>query len=445
MASDTGGFVPGTAAVLDSSITEQTVDSRLILPYVSPQGLIGISSVFTHVLDPLKPLSKTDNEIHFALPDTLNSYIDLRNIKMYIRGSLVRQKGEKLAAQEKVSIADNFCHSLFECVTILLGKNQLEIQHNLYPFKAYLKQLERYSQKCIEMSMAGLTIDAPVPGIKDMTTAVARTAYIAESQEIEFTDNILADFLNSNGFLKPGFPFKIRFRKSTPAFYTVKHPDNTNSYVFNLEEFTLKVPCVVVQPDIAELLSRQLDVAPADYRFTGTNIIQYTISGDTLTAKFSRVFQGKLPSKLLVAFYDQESFIGSETSLPLVTSNVNVQNISLSINSVVVRQFNVNFKEKLYLELYDKFIEYVGASGSDYYIPYNQYIRGHMFYPFILNQKPEGMPVLPIQALNQGFIDLTITLRERPGNDVIMAVFYQSPECLSITNKDMARFDPVIK
>ena len=444
MASDVGGLVPGVSAVIDTSISEQTVDSRLIIPFTQPPGLVGISSVFCHVIEPTKPLSRTNNEIHFLLPDTLNSYIDLKNIKFYIRGSFTRKNGDKLEESEAVSIADNFSHSLFDSVTLLLGKNQIEIQHNMYSFKAYVKQLQRYSQKCVEMSKAGLTVDAPLDSLSDMNDAIARIPYIAGSNEVEFTDHVLADWFTTEGYLIPSFPVQIRFKRNSPSFYTVKSAKNTHSYVFNIEEFTLKVPCVIVQHDIADMLSRQLDNASANYRFTGTNALQYCITKDTLTCKFSRVFQGKLPSRLLVTFYEQEAFLGSDTTLPLTTYNVNVQNISLSINSVIVRQYNVKFHENMYLELYDRFLEYMNVDKTDYYIPFEQFVNGHRYYPFILSQKPDGMNTLPVQALNQGFLDIGLTLAERPSKDLIMVVYYESPECLSITKDRMARFDPVL-
>ena len=444
MSSDTGGLVPGAASVLDTSISEQMIDSKLITPFTAAQGLIGISSVFTHTVEPTKPLSATDSEIKFELPDTLNSYIDLKNVKVYIRGCLTRKNGTQIIQDELVSIADNFVHSLFDSVILYLGKNQLEIQHNLYPFKAYVKQLQRFPQKCVDMQLAGLTIDSPLESHTAMQNAIARTSYIAKSNEIAFTDNLLIDLFSTEGYMLPGLPIKILFKRSSPAFYTVKDEKNKESYIFSIKEFTLKVPSLVVQSDIGEMLSRQLDSAPANYRFTGTNILQYNISSDTLTCKFSKIFQGKLPSRLLITFYDEEAFLGSETKLPLVSHNTSLQNMSLSINSVIIRQFNVNYAENMYLEVYDRFLEYMNVKKSDYYIPYNQFTDGHRYYSFILSQQPEGMSTLPLQALNQGFLDIGVTLAERPKQNLVMVIYYESPECLTITKDYMARYCPVL-
>ena len=58
MSSDAGGLFPGTAAVVDQNI-DQIVDAKWITPLCQANGLIIITSLFPHDLDPTKPISKT--------------------------------------------------------------------------------------------------------------------------------------------------------------------------------------------------------------------------------------------------------------------------------------------------------------------------------------------------------------------------------------------------
>ena len=443
-------MIPGATSVLDANVTQE-VDSRLIKPFCKAQGLIGIDSNFSHSLEPIRPISKTDREIQFAFPDLGNSYVNLQKIKMYVRGTLTRSNGTALhvplpgnAEQEadSVNIADNFIHTLFENVTLLLGRNQLEIQHCNYPFKAFVKQLSSYHEKSAEMEMACMTVDPGLSHVEQVGIAKDRHPRIAGSAETEFSDLVLLDFFGCDSFLVPAFPIKIRFRRSPPSFYTVKGAQNEKDYIFNIHEMTLKIPCVHVQPDIMEMLTSQLDVGVANYYFRGLNMMQFNLNSDTMTARF-RCFSGKIPSRLLIGFYTQEAFLGSDTSLPLLTHNLDVQNISVSVNSVVVRQFNVNYKENLYLDVYEKFLEYMGVKKSSYFIGFNDFKHGYRYYAFSLNETPEGLTTVPAQALQQAFMDVSFTLSSRPGEQCLMVVYYESPETLAITKDMHARYEPV--
>ena len=443
-------MIPGSVAVLEANV-DQEVDSRLIKPYCKPQGLIGITSNFCHVLEPIRPISKADREIQFALPDLGASFVNLQKIKMYVRGSLTRSDGARLHVPlpgdedqdpESVNIADNFVHTLFENVTLLLGRNQIEIQHCNYPFKAFVKQLSSYHEKTAEMEMACMTVDSGYLYDEQISLAKFRYPRIAGSVETEFSDLVLLDLFNCDSLLVPAFPIKIRFRRSPPSFYTVKDGKNDKSYTFNIHEMTLKIPCVHVQPDIMELLSTQLDAGVANYYFKGLNMMQFNLNSDTMTGRF-RCFSGKVPSKMLVTFYTQESFLGADTKLPLLTHNLDVQNISLSINSVVVRQFNVNWGEHLYLDVYEKFLEHMGVKQNSYFIKYDDFKHGYRYYSFCLNEPPEGVSTVPAQALQQAFMDISFTLRSRPGVPCLMVLYYESPECLAITKDMQARYEPL--
>ena len=200
---------------------------------------------------------------------------------MYVRGNLTRADGSSLPEPvpnvdpENVNIVDNFVHSLFENVTLMVGRNQVELQCCNYPFKSFIKQLSSYHQKSIEMGMAGMTVDTGYSNLPPVALAKKRHALIVGSNEVEFSDYVLADFLSSDSYLIAGLPVKIKFRRSPSSFYVVKGADNDKDYVFNINEMKLKIPCVQVQPAILDMLTEQLDSAVANYFFRGLNMTQY--------------------------------------------------------------------------------------------------------------------------------------------------------------------------
>ena len=273
--------MPGSSTVVDGHI-EQAVDSRLITPFCKPSGLVGITSQFTHILEPVRPLSKADREIQFIFPDLGTAYIALQKVKMYVRGNLTRADGTEIplpqpgsnGGEESVNIVDNFVHSLFENVTLLLGRNQIEIQHCNYPFRSFVKQLSTYREKSAELEMACMTVDKGYSALPPVALAADRHSRISGSAETEFSDFVLADLFSCDSFLVPSFPVKIRFRRAPSSFYIVKGKENKQDYIFNIHEMCLKIPCVQVQHDILELLTAQMDNAVANYYFRGMNMMQ---------------------------------------------------------------------------------------------------------------------------------------------------------------------------
>ena len=79
----------------------------------------------------------------------------------------------------------------------------------------------------------------------------------------------------------------------------------------------------------------------------------------SITRNYQKVFEGRLPSRMLITFIDQSAYCGSYVKNPLMASDVDVRSIGLSVNGVAIREIHVDYGEGIYMEAYKKFISWI--------------------------------------------------------------------------------------
>jgi len=67
--------------------------------------------------------------------------IDLANLLLYVRASVVTSNGEELAADAHVAPANNWLHSLWSQVDLSLNNVLVTQSSNTYPYRAYTETL----------------------------------------------------------------------------------------------------------------------------------------------------------------------------------------------------------------------------------------------------------------------------------------------------------------
>jgi len=88
-----------------------------------------------------KPIASVDQtDIEFLIPAGSDTYID-PNIKLFIRGKLVKTDGTDLPETDYVAGVNNLLHSLFSQCTISLNGTQISQASENYNHRAYVETL----------------------------------------------------------------------------------------------------------------------------------------------------------------------------------------------------------------------------------------------------------------------------------------------------------------
>lgn len=437
------GDVSGASNVVPAEVS-QNVDARLLNMFMRPQGGIGVTSTFTHIVQPNKAISPSDNEFTFDMPLS-TFYTDLQNINLYVKGYLAKRDDSKLEEASQVSIANNLLHTLFSSATVYLGHSQLELLTSEYPYKALVRQLMKYKTSASDMVGQGLSITL-LDRTKDaeLKAASSRVEFVKLSKKLELMGPLLVDFFQTSAYLLPSTPVRVKLRKSRDAFYVVTDEAGKDTeYNFFIDDIALHIPGVSVSPSLVPLLEMQTDESPAAYYYDSLGMKQFPLSKGTITRKYPAVFQGKLPSKVMVAFFTQSAFSGTRNFCPLMTADVNLRCISLSVNGMNLREINVDFDNNIYLDAYMRFLKWFEKQGEKYLISYETFKKGYKFMCFDMLENCQGS--CSVETLAQGFIDIHVTLTKAlEKDDCIMCVFYISPETLYLNKQRVARTDTAV-
>ena len=426
----------------------QNIDPRFLTMLEKPTVRVGVQNTFTHVIEPTRHPSDTDCEIVFDIPSTGGAYLDLRNTELYLKGRLKRADNTDLGQEEKVELTNNSLYSLFDSVTIYVGQNQTEIHSANYALKSFMGQLMNNDVRTPSLRNQGMDIEfRSVMFDNDWEMGQARMIWTKASKSVEFMGPSFISFFGTKGYLIPGCPIRVKFRKNRDAYYVVAAPALKDiEYNFVIEKMALCVPALKVNPELAPLLESQTDVAPARYFFDSLELKQWPVPQGTLTRNFKKVFEGLLPSKILIGMYGQADFSGDRTTTPLLTEALDLRQITLYLNGLAVRQLSPAFDEDLYIDAYRKFLDWMNSSSSSYFIDYNLFKDGYRYFCFdMLENCPESNPCEVNAGAGvtggqgqRGYIDIQLDFNTPVNKDCVMAVFYISPDAMDITRQRAA-------
>lgn len=329
---------------------------------------IGVNNTMKHQIKPIRAPSNLDKTYTFEIDSFGERFIDLKSIKLYVKGVLI-DKDDALVdlikieqkEPENVFPVNNFLHTLFETVKCEIGQNQKNVIVTDYNYKAYLKQLLNAEQNQVDLELQGfITDEGDDPNITGVATnngAIKRRTLLAGG--IEMQGKLMVDMFESDGYLLPNTPMRITLVRSDPEFYLLHLAASNDAYRFLIEDITLEVSSLKVEPTLVKEIENELENRPCVYRWDDLIMKSYTISDNSLSASYRKLFEHNLPRKVILAFVSQSSYKGYKTNSPYYFNNNSIEKIGLLVNGVEVRSHTPNFKSGLFTKSYCDFLDFV--------------------------------------------------------------------------------------
>ena len=342
-------------------------------------------------------------------------------------------------------LCNNIIHTLFDTISICIGKNQIEIYESNHALKAYIRQLFRNkSGKYVDSRLSGFHFETRKADQTDFVSGIARTQWTQNSKEAEFMGLTLTDFTQTDSYLPPRCPMRIVYRMSPEKFYILTDKDNANlNYRFQINEIFLQVPTVKINPELSLHLESLFDKEPGRLSFESINVRQFTLADGLRAKTFNRVFDSKLPQKILIGFYTQDSLVGARHESPVICELAAVTNMRLYVNGIALREHVVDYENDLYMKTYRTFLDFFGHSESDFPVTHAAFPDGYRMYAFdLLNNCNDGM--CSQELLQSGYIDLEVTFKEKLEKYLVMVVYSLSPDVLDIDKNRECRLTRAI-
>ena len=214
------------------------VDTKWVMPFLPPvtePSCLGTTQI---MIRPREPLSYNTQVFNFDLPTLGERFPVLSSMQLFVKGSVKRSDGTKLAKAEKVAIANNSIHSLFSTVSAIVGENQTKLTYRDYPYIALLKVVDTLKRNDQRLPLLwfqpdnGLTLpDHTFVNFKE------RMDMCAESKSLHLLGHLQCDIADMTSYLLKNTPFSIQLEKSSPKCH-IDASTTDQEYAFFIDDIS---------------------------------------------------------------------------------------------------------------------------------------------------------------------------------------------------------------
>lgn len=264
-----------------------------------PPTEIGLQDFHDQEILPLTAISGTSSAIEFNIAGEGDEYVDLSELRVYLRVKVTAKDGTALTADDKVELAKFWPHSLFRQCDLFLNGTLVTTSSNLYHYTAYAASMLSYPKE-----------------VKDYQLSVLEHAngwtVKKDKSENEALIRLHLPLCNQQRLIPNGVTIKLRLLR-TPDELALKKKDATDKtdYKLSLEKCSLLVRRITPSPSLllehTETLSKVNCVYPIERVWPKF----YTLSKGVREFDLPNISQGQLPNRIIAGFVKSKAFSGS--------------------------------------------------------------------------------------------------------------------------------------
>lgn len=286
--------------------------------------------------------------------DLADSYISL---KLKLTGTAPNNRDGKIAdlRHTQLSVSNLIAHTIFQSIRVKLGNQVITYNDTDYAYKSYLQILFNGNKESHEnyFSVAGFMkddagqMDAMIDGTDVNNTT--NKGLLNRRKEFFSDNNAVGEFIikpHSGIFfmdklIPPYLDIEIDLvRNENPNFYLMQAA-NSNFKIqileahFNVQKYRIAVP-IVAGLERALATKNESPLHPQKViklNLTDGCISTFPISIGTTNYHNDTLFQGKIPSRIIIGLVDSEAYMGSRDKNPFNFQHFKRTNIKLTKNS----------------------------------------------------------------------------------------------------------------
>jgi hypothetical protein len=407
------------------------------------------------------------SSVQFTIPGTGSQYTDLSQTELYVKVSIKKKNG-LIFEQTEDTLAipvDNVLHSLWSNVDVKLNGVLVSTSNTNYMYKAYLETLLNYNQKARDnqLSMIGFTGDSgnfdqrdydgvPANGglqsrfdmWKGISTIYNTKTRFQEGNDpdeeftdpscVEFMGPLKADICTQDRLIMNGVSIDITLHPNSNKFFLTTFPDATEAE-FKIEEIVLKV-CKVSLSDAAFIaIEDHLNEKPALFPFKRTIVRTFTVNAGAYNDIAEDMFQGEVPSRLIVGMVDAQAYAGSYGLNPYRFRDFNLSSLAFYVDgeSTPHEPFKLEFKDCNYLLGLKSLYRVTGKNGMNTDIPIDRttYRQGNSLFGFEVD--PTTSPDMSyVGKPRSGRTRLTLDFHKSVKRPITVVVYATFPETMQV-------------
>ena len=421
---------------------------RLFTP---PEVDVSTVRTYNHKFYPAKVPTKMDSFYDFDLGSLGEKYLVLSSLMLYVRGRMVREDGTAIAKGEKICLVNNAISSLFKSVTLVLGRNQLEMTESHYPYTNYINMLTWVQDDVSITKNYGWLLDFPYEG-GDVSGwnegCFLRAKWLSDAPDgYELKGRLGIDLLTAESYLVPSTPFKLTLVRTEPSFYCLKPADSEVKYNFEIDDVYITGSSVqtikMIRDIIGDLMAGSEEevetkndetgestkkkvkyaAQKANYRYDSLVTRWVAVPQNTNVVNFPNMYEGVVPRKLLIAFITQEAKAGNDKLNPFSFDHVSVKSVTVTLDGQPVGSLTTDFERGFILDAYDEFLHWGGLEEAATPIRRDNFAKGNTFLCYDNMKNCSEGKTCTSELMQSGNMALQVQLKDFILKPYIMMVF----------------------
>lgn len=418
------------------------VKSELDLFWTPPTNSSVLNGIWSDY-HPLTAISKS-GPIEFKI-DATPDYLDLSKTVLYLQLT-VEKAGGIIGNTDVVAPTNNFLHSLFSQVDVILNNDKIETSNDTYPYKAYITDLLNFGQDAKKSIMQSSLFIKDTPGfmdaleITDKTKAnegfmERRNQLIKGKGTIDLCGRLHSDILNSNKYLINGVEMKIKLTRSSNEFCLQMAEDG--NFAVNIKEAILFIRKVSINSSIIAAQSLALEKSHVKYPIKRVEVSDINIPSGSVSATINGINQTIIPNRIIVGFVSSAAAEGAKSKNPFNFYHYNITEIGAYLDGISTpysSPLTLNFSNNTYIRgfysLFENIDKPVFITGND--INRDDYLSGYTLFAFDFT--PDLCSGDHMNIIKTGSVSLKIKFGS-PLSESVTAVVYQEYDELVEINK----------
>jgi len=267
---------------------------------------------------PVSQISKT-SAIRFTIPGTSSDYKDLKKMMLYLKCRIKKQNGQPIGKDDNVAFANLSMQTIFSQVDFSLQQMNLTSAVGLnYPYKAMIDTLLGFEEDPKETQLQSQLYYKDTAAAMDDSDArgagniglFQRSTFTNDGEYVELEGPLYVDVCQQEKLLINGVQVDIKLCPSSDGF-ALMTPQGEKMYTFEVGEAILKMCHVKLNPGVMVSHSQQIKKSPALYPHMKSDIRTYNIQPGSYSWGIDDIFQGQIPSRVVVGLVSAEGYSGT--------------------------------------------------------------------------------------------------------------------------------------
>lgn len=325
--------------------------------------------------------------LEFNIPPLSTGYMDLKNSRMKIKLRILNPLNNPITAEDDVGLANLPLHTIFAQVDTSLQQTPVSKLGTNYPYKAYIDTLlttsannygVRYSQLFIKDSNDPDDAD-PIKGMN--TGLFLRHLFTKEGKILDLEGPLQIDLFQQERLILNGVSLSLKLWPSKDAFKLM----SVSGLDYRVQIIDASFKLCIQRPNPALTMAhvKMLEKSPAVYPYLFSNLKIASIAKGEFSFTMDDVFQGEVPSTLILGLVSSSAFSGNYKKSPFNFQHFDCNFIAFYVDgqSFPSKPLQPNYNADTYLDAYHTLVS--GREQVD--VDRGEYLKGNALYVLEIN------------------------------------------------------------